>query len=173
FSLRTLDIDSDLTLFNRWQNNPRVANFWQEQGSLEQHREYLEKIARDPHIFSAIGCFDDQPFAYYEVYWAKDDRIAPFYQVEEFDRGLHMLVGEEHHRGPLKVDCWLRSVLSWMLLDEPRTQRVVSEPRADNDKMIHYMTSVGFYKEKEFDFPHKRAALMRLERADFTPLLCV
>jgi len=29
-SLRTLEIDNDLVRFNRWQNNPRVASFWQE-----------------------------------------------------------------------------------------------------------------------------------------------
>jgi acetyl CoA:N6-hydroxylysine acetyl transferase len=171
FSLRTLDIEEDLERFNRWQNNARVAHFWQEQGSLDAHREYLEKIAGDPHIFSVVGCFDDEPFAYYEVYWARDDRIAPFYPVGEFDRGIHMLVGEEHHRGPLKVDCWLRSLVSWMLLDEPRTTCIVAEPRADNGKMIGYMETVGFRKEKEFDFPHKRAALMMLDRSTFgTPL---
>ncbi|MNJ34809.1 N(6)-hydroxylysine O-acetyltransferase [compost metagenome] len=170
FSLRTLDIESDLPLFNRWQNNTRVAHFWDEQGTLEEHREYLQKIVDTPHIFSVIGCFDDEPFAYYEVYWAQDDRIAPFYPAGEFDRGIHMLVGEEHHRGPAKVDCWLRSLVDWLLLDEPRTCRVVAEPRADNAKMIGYMASVGFGKLKEFDFPHKRAALMVLERADFSPL---
>jgi len=74
-------------------------------------------------------------------------------------------------RGPAKVDCWLRSLVSWLLLDESRTTRVVAEPRADNDKMIGYMNSVGFRKHKEFDFPHKRAALMVLERDDFGPLL--
>ncbi|MCW2271584.1 acetyl CoA:N6-hydroxylysine acetyl transferase [Pseudomonas sp. JUb96] len=170
FSLRTLDIDADLALFNRWQNTTRVAPFWDEQGSLDEHRAYLQKIADTPHIFSVIGCFNDEPFAYYEVYWALDDRIAPFFPAGEFDRGIHMLVGEEHHRGPAKVDCWLRSLVDWLLRDEPRTCRVVAEPRADNDTMIGYMASVGFTKHKEFDFPHKRAALMVLERADFRPM---
>ncbi|MCY1511201.1 N(6)-hydroxylysine O-acetyltransferase [compost metagenome] len=167
FSLRTLDIDADLERFNRWQNNPRVAHFWQEQGDLDAHREYLRRIKDDPHVFSLLGCFDGEPFAYYEVYWAVADRIAPFYEVGQFDRGIHMLVGEEHHRGPAKVRCWLRSLVSYLLLDEPRTTTVVAEPRADNARMIGYMESVGFRKEKEFDFPHKRAALMRLEREGF------
>jgi len=166
-SLRTLEIDSDLERFNRWQNNPRVLNFWQEGGSLEQHRDYLSKLQADPHSLTLIGCFDDQPFAYFEAYWAKEDRIAPFYAVDDYDRGIHMLVGEETHRGPHKVASWLSALVHYLFLDDPRTQRVVAEPRADNSKMIGYMHEQCFHCEKEFDFPHKRAALMVLGRERF------
>lgn len=166
-SLRTLNIDLDLARFNRWQNSPRVASFWQEEGSLEQHREYLGKLEADPHSLTLIGCFDDQPFAYFEAYWAKEDRISPFYDVADYDRGIHMLVGEETHRGPHKVASWLSALTHYLFLDDPRTQRVVAEPRADNAKMIRYMQGQRFHCEKEFDFPHKRAALMVLGRERF------
>ncbi len=166
-SLRMLDIEHDLARFNRWQNNPRVANFWQEQGDLAQHRAYLEKLAADPHSLTLIGCFDDQPFAYFEAYWAREDRIAPFLDADHYDRGVHMLVGEENHRGPHKVGSWLSALTHYLFLDDARTQRVVAEPRADNDKMIGYMQAQGFYREKEFDFPHKRAALMVVGREGF------
>jgi RimJ/RimL family protein N-acetyltransferase len=166
-SLRTVDIEHDLARFHRWQNSARVANFWQEQGSLEQHREYLGKLEADPHTLTLIGCFDDQPFAYFEAYWAKEDRIAPFYESGDYDRGIHMLVGEEHHRGPHKVASWLSALVHYLFLDDPRTQRVVAEPRADNGKMIGYMQGQRFHCEKEFDFPHKRAALMVLGRERF------
>jgi len=166
-SLRTVDIDLDLARFNRWQNNPRVASFWQEEGSLEQHHEYLSKLEADPHTLTLIGCFDDQPFAYFEAYWAKEDRIAPFYDAGDYDRGIHMLVGEENHRGPHKVASWLSALTHYLFLDDPRTQRVVAEPRADNAKMIGHMQGQGFHCEKAFDFPHKRAALMVLGRERF------
>ena len=163
-SLRTLDIELDLERFNRWQNTPRVLAFWDEGGSLEDHRQYLEKLADDPHTLTLIGCFDDQPFAYFEAYWAKEDRIAPFYDAGDYDRGIHMLVGEQAHRGPHKVASWLSALTDYLLKDDPRTRRIVAEPRADNAKMIGYMQSQGYKRIKEFDFPHKRAALMVLER---------
>ncbi|WP_194792083.1 GNAT family N-acetyltransferase [Pseudomonas sp. UFMG81] len=166
-SLRTLEIEQDLERFNRWQNNPRVVQFWQEGGSLAQHREYLTKLEHDPHTLTLIGCFDDQPFAYFEAYWAKEDRIAPFYPADDYDRGIHMLVGEETQRGPHKVASWLSALVHYLFLDDPRTQRVVAEPRADNGKMIGYMQDQCFHCEKEFDFPHKRAALMILGRERF------
>ncbi|MGY3282704.1 acetyl CoA:N6-hydroxylysine acetyl transferase [Pseudomonas fulva] len=166
-SLRTLEIEHDLERFNRWQNEPRVEAFWQEGGSLAQHREYLAKLEADPHTLTLIGCFDDQPFAYFEAYWAKEDRIAPFYQADDYDRGIHMLVGEQQHRGPHKVASWLRALVHYLFLDDPRTQRVVAEPRADNARMIGYMQDQCFHCDKVFDFPHKRAALMILGRERF------
>ncbi|WP_449434144.1 GNAT family N-acetyltransferase [Pseudomonas putida] len=166
-SLRTLEVERDLERFSRWQNTPRVNAFWQESGSLEQHREYLTKLQVDPHTVTLIGSFDDEPFAYFEAYWAKEDRIAPFYAADDYDRGIHMLVGEQAHRGPHKVASWLSALVHYLFLDDPRTQRVVAEPRADNGKMIGYMHKQCFHCEKEFDFPHKRAALMVLGRERF------
>jgi acetyl CoA:N6-hydroxylysine acetyl transferase len=166
-SFRTVDIEADLERFNRWQNNPRVLEFWQEGGSLDHHLAYLKRQAEDPHCLTLIGCFDDEPFSYFEAYWAKEDRIAPFYAVRDHDRGIHMLVGEEHHRGPHKVRSWLSALVHWAFLDDERTRSVVAEPRADNDRMIGYMQGLGFVRERDFDFPHKRAALMSLARRTF------
>lgn len=166
-SFRTLDIDEDLERFNRWQNSPRVAFFWEESGSLQEHRAHLETLAKDPHCLQLIGCFDGEPFGFFDVYWAKEDRIGPHCAAGPYDRGIHMLVGEEHHRGPHKVACWLPSLVHYLFQDEPRTRRIVSEPRSDNDRMIGHLENIGFDRVRDFDFPHKRAALMSLSREGF------
>jgi acetyl CoA:N6-hydroxylysine acetyl transferase len=166
-SLRTLDIEDDLHRFMRWQNSERVAAFWEQSGTLEEHRSYLESQAKDPRVLNLIGCIDDEPFAYFEAYWTKEDRIAPYYDAQDFDRGIHMLVGEENHRGPHKVKAWLNALCHYLFLDDCRTTRIVSEPRSDNDRMIQHLQARRFAKPKEFDFPHKRAALMVLHRDVF------
>lgn len=73
FSMVHLDYtdDTHLGLFNKWQNDPRVAANWKETGTLEQHREYLRKMDEDPHQFAVLAKFDDNYFAYFEVYWGK------------------------------------------------------------------------------------------------------
>lgn len=166
-SLRTLDIEEDLHRFMRWQNSERVAAFWEQNGTLEEHRAYLESQAKESRVLNLIGCIDDEPFAYFEAYWAKEDRIAPYYDAQDFDRGIHMLVGEDHHRGPHKVKAWLNALCHYLFLDDCRTTRIVSEPRSDNDRMIQHLQARRFAKPKEFDFPHKRAALMVLHRDAF------
>jgi RimJ/RimL family protein N-acetyltransferase len=171
-SFRTASAERDLPHFSRWMNDPRVAAFWELQGESERHREYLSQTLADPHVHPVIGCFDDQPFGYFELYWAKEDRIAPYYEVDDYDRGVHMLVGEPSHRGPAKVNAWLPSLAHYLFLDDTRTRNVVAEPRADNTKMIGYLQRAGFYKSKEFDFPHKRAAMMVLSREAFFDQFC-
>lgn len=167
FSLRTVDIDRDLERFHRWMNEPRVAHFWQEDGDLAKHRKYLEDIAADPHMTAFLGCFDDQPFCYLEAYWAKEDRIAPFYDAQDHDRGWHALVGEESFLGREYVAAWIPSFMHYLFLDDSRTQRIVGEPRHDNQKIIANLDRNGFAKIKHFDFPHKRALLVMLTRERF------
>jgi hypothetical protein len=91
-----------------------------------------------------MGCLDDEPFGYFEIYWAKENRIAPYYDVDDFDRGWHVLIGEPHMRGKRFVTAWLPSISHYLFLDDDRTQRIVIEPRADNFKMIRNLAQCGY-----------------------------
>jgi len=166
-SFRVAEIEQDLPHFHRWMNDPRVAHFWQEEGDLAKHRAYLEQMHNDPHTLALIGCADGQPFGYFEVYWAKENRIGPHYDVADFDRGWHVLIGEENVRGRPWVTAWLPSLMHYIFLDDVRTQRIVGEPRADHVQQINNLDRNGFAKIKEFDFPHKRAMLVSLLRERF------
>ncbi|MFG1478722.1 GNAT family N-acetyltransferase [Xanthobacter sp. V4C-4] len=167
FELRGVDIAADLQRFNRWMNDPRVAAIWDEAGDLGRHRAYLEALATDPHILPLIGAVDGVPFAYFEVYWAKENRIAPFYEAGDHDRGWHVLVGEDGFRGRAYVATWLPSLMHYIFLDDPRTTRVVGEPRADHHQQLRNLDRSGFARVSSFDFPHKRAALVMLTRERF------
>lgn len=166
-SFRAVDLQQDLDRFSRWMNEPVVAASWQEEGDLVKHQTYLQNIASNPHVTGLIASLDGEAFGYFEVYWAKEDRIAPFYDVDDFDRGWHVLIGEPLFRGKPFVTAWLPSISHYLFLDDCRTQRVVIEPRSDNHKMIRNLVKCGYANLKEFDFPHKRAVLGMLLRERF------
>ncbi|MCY1223644.1 Acetyltransferase (GNAT) domain protein [compost metagenome] len=167
FSMRVADLDADLQCFHGWMNDPRVAAFWQEEGDLAKHRGYLQAQLDDPHTIPLIGCLDGRPFAYFEVYWARENRIGPYYDADDFDRGWHVLIGDGEIRGKAYISAWLPSLMHYIFLDDPRTQRIVGEPRIDHVQQIRNLDRSGFAKVKAFDFPHKRAMLVMLLRERF------
>lgn len=166
-SFRLADVERDATRFTRWMNEPRVNAFWEMAAPQPELETYLRKQLDSPYCYPLIGCFDDQPFGYFEVYWAAEDRIGRHYRWQSYDRGLHMLVGEETWRGAHHIRSWLRGLTHYLFLDEPRTQRVVAEPRYDNQRLFHHLPVAGYHTLKEFDFPHKRSRLVMSERHRF------
>lgn len=166
-SLRPIDRRRDLALFHGWMNQPRVAFFWELAQSEAELDQYLATQEADPHLFGVIGSFNDQPVGYFEFYWAREDRLGPHYDAEDYDRGWHGLIGDARHLGRPKTLAWFRSLTHYLFLDEPRTRRIVGEPRASHHKMLSYCADVSYQKVKEFDFPHKRAALVCCERERF------
>lgn len=166
-SFRTLNIEEDLDLFHSWMNDGRVAFFWELAWSKEKLKGYLLEQLADPRIYGLIGCFDDDPAGYFETYWATEDRLGAHYDSHPFDRGWHGLIGNKRHLGRAKTSAWMRGLTHYLFLDDARTTKIVGEPNAAHQKMLSYADNAGYKKIKEFDFPHKRAALMHCERERF------
>lgn len=166
-SFRVAGVEQDAERFTRWMNTPRVNAFWEMAGPQAEQEKHLHKQLDSSYCYPLIGCFDDQPFGYFEIYWAAEDRIGRHYRWQPYDRGLHMLVGEEAWRGAHFIRSWLRGLTHYLFLDEPRTQRVVAEPRYDNQRLFRHLPVAGYHTLKEFDFPHKRSRLVMSERHNF------
>lgn len=172
FSLIALDYRNleHLNLFHTWQNDPRVAAGWKETGTLEEHRDYLRRQDEDPHALTVLGRFNDTPFSYYEIFWAKEDTIGAHYASQDFDRGRHTLVGNDAFRGPHRVMAWWPSMIHFVFLDDHRTENVIGEPMSTNDKVHTYDYTFGLHQDQVIDLPHKRASLVKCTRERFFQL---
>lgn len=151
-TFRLASMENDAELMHRWMNDPRVAEFWGEDGGdIEKTRGFLKKGLESQHCYPVIGSWDGEPFGYFEVYWVKEDALGKFVtDCDNWDRGVHCLVGEQKFRGPHRVGVWISSLVHckfiWMVLgdtlliaadmflSDPRTQAVMLEPRVDNEK---------------------------------------
>ncbi|HBF29910.1 GNAT family N-acetyltransferase [Rhizobium sp.] len=166
-AFRVAQPDADLADFHRWMNDEQVRTIWEDDGDIGKHRDILNERAADPHVLPLIGTFGDVPFGYFEVYWAKENRLGPFYDADDYDRGWHVAIGEPAYRGKAWISAWLPSLMHFIFLDDPRTQRIVGEPRASHEQQIRNLDRSGFAKIKHFNFPHKRALLVMLMRERF------
>jgi hypothetical protein len=116
---------SDTALLQMWMARPRVSAFWG-----EYVPNFLSTALASTHSFPAIGLWDGVPFGYFEIYWVKEDAVGHHAVVGDWDRGFHVLVGEEWARG--RVQAWLSSLVHWALCADYRTDSLVMEPRIDN-----------------------------------------
>jgi hypothetical protein len=168
---------TDSALLQLWHSNPRVSNFWG-----EYTPGLLANALQSRHSFPAIGLWDGVPFGYFELYWVKEDLLGRYAgaTVDDWDRGCHVLIGEEWARG--RVQNWLSSLVHWLFCADNRTMSICLEPRVDNarsvmrppvasrananrlSRFIQHLEYAGFTKEKEITFPHKQAWFGRLRR---------
>lgn len=130
------DGPSDLDLLHKWMNDPRVNAAWGEGGPITKQEAFLRHNLTSRHSFPVLGCWDGKPFGYFEIYWVKEDRLGPLLAsgADNYDRGIHLLVGEQEYRGAHRLAVWLSSLVHYCWLADLRTQTVMLEPRVDNQK---------------------------------------
>jgi hypothetical protein len=92
-----------MVAFHKWHNDERVNTAWGERGSLETHREYVEQLIADPHVLPCMLSWDGELMGYVEIVYVKEDHVAQHYPSDvvpgEWERGIHVLVGENKFLG--------------------------------------------------------------------------
>lgn len=126
----------DIVLVQMWLSKPRVAKFW---GGYVPN--FLTNALASRHSFPAIGMWDGVPFGYFEIYWVKEDMLGRYSYADDFDRGVHVFIGEEWARG--KVQAWLSGLCHWIFCADYRTNSVCLEPRVDNERRVQSRVAAG------------------------------
>jgi hypothetical protein len=118
---------SDTALLKTWMSKPRVSAFWN-----DYNPQFLTNSLNSTNSFPVIGMWDGVPFGYFEIYWVKEDILGQHLGSDagDWDRGLHVLIGEEWARG--RVPIWLTGLVHWCLTSDYRTMNICLEPRVDN-----------------------------------------
>ncbi|KAF8149406.1 acyl-CoA N-acyltransferase [Crassisporium funariophilum] len=163
-----------MAAFHRWHNDERVNTAWGERGSLETHREYVEGVLSDPHVLPCMFSWDGELSGYMEIVYVKENHVAQHYPAGvipgDWERGVHVLNGESKFLGGGRADIWLRSLVHYIFLADPRTDRVIGEPSESNRAIMKVALNAGFHVETVFDFPYKRSAMILNPRDRFFKL---
>ncbi|WP_218668148.1 GNAT family N-acetyltransferase [Vreelandella utahensis] len=165
--LRPATVEEDGERFHRWQNLPRVARFWEYPFSRERLDAMLDERRAAANSFPLILEADGDPVGYFETYFVTEDRLGPYCSAGPFDQGVHVLIGEDRYCGDGQTPVWLNTISHYLFLTDPRTTTLYGEPDAGNKAMLRQLQHLTWSKCYEFDFPHKRAALVATERDAF------
>ncbi|KAI0372060.1 hypothetical protein BV20DRAFT_964771 [Pilatotrama ljubarskyi] len=158
-----------LATFHRWHNSDHVNRGWGEHGPLQKHREYVRALMADPGVLPIMMSWDGELMGYAELVYIKENHVAAYVPggAWDYDRGLHVLVGEEKFRGIHRSKAWFSAIHHFLFLSDPRTERVIGEPKAANAAIIKLSEAVTMNVQTIFDFPYKRSVLTWLPRERF------
>ncbi|EJD04589.1 uncharacterized protein FOMMEDRAFT_28247 [Fomitiporia mediterranea MF3/22] len=163
FHMINLEDEGDMDAFHKWMNDPRVNAGWGEAGDEEKHRRYVKGVCEDPGVLPLVMSWDDEKMGYAELVWIKENHVAtyvPGIGAQDYDRGLHVLVGENKYRGQEFSQAWFRSIIHYLFLADPRTTRIIGEPKRINGPIIKTSIDAGMHLETQsFYLPYKHSVM--------------
>lgn len=167
-SLRQATLERDLGRLHAWLGSDHVKPYWELDLSLPAFRDRLARKLADDHLTPYIGCLDHVSMSYWECYWPGEDDVANHYNADPTDQGVHLLIGPKEYLGQGYALPLMRAVVA-MQFRHPETERVIAEPDARNERVIHVFEQCGFESHQEFYFEEaeKDALLMVCERERF------
>lgn len=140
---------SDLDMLRKWMDGPWSNPGWTElrplpdqnkQEPLLMSRQASEEVFLRSHFqirhsFPAVGCWNGNPFGYFQVYWVKESRLGQTCdEVDNYDRGVHCLYSDPESVTPLRMAIWLSALVHYCWLADIRTQSVVLELKMENER---------------------------------------
>ncbi len=160
FSLHEIHSKRDVPLLHAWMNDPSIAHWWALDGDEDVVRRHLAAQALRTHSNCYLGCVDDEPVSYWELYRADLDELACVYPARPHDVGIHLLIGPPAWRGRGIGSLLLRAVTELVLRAAPETTRVIADPDVRNTASVAAFERAGFRRVGTVQLPGKTAALM-------------
>ncbi|MBP2831639.1 GNAT family N-acetyltransferase [Aquimarina sp. U1-2] len=164
--LRHFDMDSDIQVIYPWVTKPYAKYWGMTSMSLEEIRsEYIALVSKGGYdVF--MGYYKDQPVFLMEKYKVSKDRIAQYYNAQDTDYGMHVLIAPLEQRIPNFTWHIFSSIVDYFF-EQPDVKRIVVEPDVRNEKIHKLNKKAGFVYQKEINLPEKRAALAFCEYEDY------
>jgi RimJ/RimL family protein N-acetyltransferase len=164
YRFRLVDPDTDAALISEWMNRPHLVEAWEYDWPPERWRRYLGAQLDGEYSRPFICSFRGGDFAYVELYRAAKDSIAPRYDADPYDIGLHGAIAElkfvNRGIGPVLLPRIVASVFEL----ETRCARIMFDPDHRNGAARRLCEQAGCEFLGEHDMSNRRMALYALPR---------
>ena len=161
-----VDLSRDFDRLYTWMHQPHVAKFWQLNLPHDQLLAHFKAALAMPHQELFILQINGQITGYAETYYAPDDRLAQFCQLQAGDFGIHLLIGEQNAIGKGYSSLIVRG-LSDYLFTQHMAERVLLEPNAEVSALSILERKLGFSNLGNLELPEKVATLYAITHHNF------
>lgn len=164
YNIRVVDPDSDAETISEWMNRPHLAEAWEYAWPVQRWHGYLRAQLAGTYSRPLIGSMRGLPYGYVEVYRAAKDSIAPRYDADPYDLGLHAAIADlrlvNRGFGPLLLPRLTASLFEL----EPQCRRIMFDPDHRNSAARRLCEFAGCEFLGEHDMANRRMALYALHR---------
>jgi lysine N-acyltransferase len=165
YAIRLASPDADAEMVSEWMNRPHLVEAWEYEWPASRWQRYLQAQLDGEYSRPFIGSFRGAPFGYIELYRAAKDSIAPQYDADPYDIGLHAAIAElkfvNRGIGPILLPRLVASVFEL----EPRCRRMMFDPDHRNTGARRLCDYAGCTFLGEHDMSNRRMALYALPRS--------
>ncbi|GFM17907.1 MULTISPECIES: GNAT family N-acetyltransferase [Mycobacteriaceae] len=164
FSVRLVEPDADAEMIAEWMNRPHLAETWEYDRPVTWWSRYLQAQLAGEYSRPFLGVFKGDPLGYIEVYRAAKDSIAPCYDADPYDLGLHAAIADldivNRGFGPLL----LPRLAANLFQSEPRCKRIMFDPDHRNTAARRLCEYARCDFLGEHQMSNRRMALYALNR---------
>jgi lysine N-acyltransferase len=163
YGIRLADA-ADAELISEWMNLPHLAEAWEYDWAPDRWRRYLQAQLDGQYSRPLIASFQGKASGYIELYRAAKDSIAPCYDADPHDVGIHAAIADLTlvNRG-IAIFLLPRVVADVFELD-PNCRRIMFDPDHRNTAARRVCEFAGCEFLGEHQMSNRRMALYALPR---------
>jgi RimJ/RimL family protein N-acetyltransferase len=164
YHFRLVDPDTEAEQVSEWMNRPHLAEAWEYDNPPSWWRGYLRAQLAGEYSRPFIGAFKGQDVAYLEVYRAAKDSIAPRYDADPHDLGIHAAIADLRFVNRGIAPILLPRVVASLFELEPQCRRIMFDPDHRNKGARDICEWAHCTFLGEHDMANRRMALYALPR---------
>ncbi|WP_431234732.1 GNAT family N-acetyltransferase [Mycolicibacterium psychrotolerans] len=155
---------ADAEMVAEWMSRPHLAQAWEYDWPVDRWRRHLQAQLDGTYSVPLIVSFDGVDDGYLELYRAAKDSIAPCYDADPYDLGLHAAIANTALLNRGVGIGLLPQIIANLFAIEPRCRRVMFDPDHRNAAARRVCEAAGCEFLGEFDMSNRRMALYAFER---------
>lgn len=156
--------DVDAELIAEWMNRPHLVEAWESAWPVERWRGYLKAQLAGQYSRPYLGSFRGEPHGYIEIYRAAKDSIAPRYDADPHDLGIHAAIAELRFVNRGFAPLMLPKLTTALFALDPDCRRIMFDPDHRNTGARRLCEWAGCEFLGEHQMSNRKMALYALPR---------